>query len=47
MSISRAFLDGRESSFNDSHLGDFIPKTEFPVHISKMPDSPDFGGQEK
>lgn len=28
-----------------SQLGDFIPKTEFSVSISEMPDSPGFRGR--
>lgn len=43
MSSSQEFLEGRESSFTAAALGDFIPKTEFSVQMSEIPDSLDLG----
>lgn len=42
-SASQDFLEGRESSFTVATRGDFIPKTEFSVEMSEIPDSPDLG----
>ena len=43
MSASQDFLEGIESSFTAATRGDFIPKTEFFVQMSEIPDSPDLG----
>lgn len=44
---SHGFLDGKASSFMAAVWEILIPKTEFPIQMSKMPDSPDFGDRRK
>lgn len=39
---THVFLDGKQSPFMAGHL---IPKTESPVLLSEMPDSPDPGAR--